>query len=138
MPTSSFYKFQDFVEQLGKGVHNFSSHTINAFLSNEQPLVTDTVKTDIAGITEQNGYAVASVTPVWSETGGTASLAGTDIEWTATGAGFGPFRFVVLYNESATSPLDALIGWYDYGSSITCLAGEKFKTDFGATICTLA
>jgi len=41
---ATFNKFQDFVEQLGKGVHNFSSHIINVYLSNEQPLVGDTYK----------------------------------------------------------------------------------------------
>jgi len=135
---ATFNKFQDFVEQLGKGVHNFSSHIINVYLSNEQPLVGDTIKTDIAGITEQNGYAAASITPVWSETGGTATLVGTDVEWTASGAGFGPFQFAIIYNESATNPLDALICWWEYTSSISCAAGEKFKVDFGASILTIA
>lgn len=132
-----FQKFQDFVEQLGKGVHNFASQVFNVYLSNELPLATDTVKTDILGITEQNGYAAASIVPVWSEAGGTATLAGTDKVWTATGAGFGPFRYVVIYNESATSPLDALICWWDYGSSISVAAGETFTVDFGASILTL-
>lgn len=135
---ANFVKFHDFVEQLGKGVHNFSAHTINVYLSNELPLVGDTMKSDITPITEQNGYAIASITPVWTETEGTASLAGTDVEWTATGAGFGPFQYAIIYNESATSPLDALIGYWAYTSSISCAAGEKFKVDFGTSILTIA
>ncbi len=137
---AGFNKFSDFVEQLGKGVHNFSSYTINVYLSNDQPLITDTVKTDVVGITEQNGYAVASITPVWTETGGTATLSGTDVEWTAGTGGFGPFRWAVIYNESASSPLDALICWWEYpgGVSISCGVGEKFKVDFTDSIFTIA
>ena len=54
---ASFNKFQDFVEQLAKGVHQLhaAGHTLKVFLTNEAPLATDTVKADIAEITAQNG-----------------------------------------------------------------------------------
>ena len=48
----------------------------------------------------------------------------------------GPFRYVVLYNDTATD--DDLICWYDYGSEITLNTGETFTLDFGATVLTLA
>ena len=138
---SAFTKFYDFVEQLGAGVHNFSSHSIKVYLSNEVPLVTDTVKADIAEITAGNGYTAggASITPVWSETAGVAILTGTDVTWTATGGPIGPFRYVILYNDSATN--DNLIGWWDYGSELTINADEAFeafKTDFGSSILTIS
>jgi len=55
---ASFNKFNDFVEQLAKGVHQLhaAGHTLKVYLSNEAPLATDTVKADIAEITAQNGY----------------------------------------------------------------------------------
>ena len=56
----------------------------------------------------------------------------TDIVLTATGA-VGPFRYVVIYNDTPTSPADPLIGWYDYGSSISLASGETFTVDFDAT-----
>ena len=134
-----FNKFQQFAEDVGLGVHNLNTGAIKIYLSNAVPSVSaDAVKTDLAEITNQNGYtAPVSVTPVWSESAGTATLAGTDVVITATGA-VGPFRYVVLYNDTPTSPADPLIGWWDYGSAITLANGETFTTDFGASILTLA
>jgi len=55
---ASFNKFQDFVEQLGKGVHQLhaAGHTLKVFLTNQAPAATNTVKADITEITAQNGY----------------------------------------------------------------------------------
>lgn len=138
---SSFVKFYDFVEQLGKGVHQLhaAGHTLKVYLTNNAPSqADDAVKADLAGITEENGYAAADIANDISETTGTLTLVGTDVEWTATGAGFGPFRYAVIYNEDPTSPADPLVCYWDYGSSVTCAVGEKFKVDFEASILTLA
>jgi hypothetical protein len=50
----------------------------------------------------------------------------------------GPFRYAVLYNDTPTSPADPLIGYWDYGSSITLASGETFTVDFGTNILTVA
>lgn len=138
---NAFNKFNDFVEQLGKGTHNLTAagHVVKAYLSNEQPLAADTVKTDIAEIATGNGYTGAiDIENDWSETGGTAKMTAVDKVITATGD-IGPFRYVVLYNEDTTSPADALIGWYDYLSNITLHNGETFTIDFDpASVFTIA
>lgn len=136
---ASFVKFHQFVEDLGLGVHNLDTGALKVYLTNATPDQTaDLVKSDLAEITNQNGYtAPVDVTGVWSETGGTATLAGTDITITATGA-VGPFRYAVLYNDTPTSPADPLIGYWDYGSAITLANGETFTVDFGSSILTLA
>jgi hypothetical protein len=41
-----------------------------------------------------------------------------------------------MYNDTSAS--DNLIGYYDYGSSITLNDTETFTVDFGATTLTLA
>ncbi len=136
---ATFVKFNQFVEDLGLGVHNLDTGALKVYLTNATPSASaDAVKTDLAEITNQNGYtAPVDVTGVWSESGGTATLAGTDVVITATGA-VGPFQYVVLYNDTPTSPADPLIGYWDYGSAITLANGETFTVDFGSSILTLA
>ena len=133
---ASYNKFQDFVEQLLKGVHQLhaAGHEICVYLSNEQPLVGDTLKSDIAEISIENGYTGPEDTQndVTEAPAGTANLTCVDIQIVATGD-IGPFQFVVMFNEDATSPLDAVIAWWDYGSEITLHNTETFDIDFAAT-----
>ena len=135
---ADFNKFNKFVEELAKGAHHLHAavDTIKVYLTNNAPSASgDAVLADLAGITEENGYAAADIQNDVSESSGTASVTGVYVEWTATGA-VGSFRYAVLYNDTHAS--DALIGWWDYGSSISLANGEKFKVDFGASIFTIA
>lgn len=138
---AAFNKFQDFVEQLGKGVHQLHAvgHTLKVFLTNEAPLSSDTVKADMTEISAGNGYAAggADTQNDYAESAGVGSCTGVDIAWTATGGSIGPFRYAVLYNDTPTSPADPLIGWWDYGSALTLLDGESLTVDFGASMFTV-
>jgi hypothetical protein len=128
---ATYNKFQGFVGYLGLGAVNLNTDTLRVYLTNNTPSASDDdVKTDLAGITEQNGYTPADTTNTYSETSGTGTLGATDVVWTASGGSFGPFRYVVLYDDTHAS--DILIGWWDYGSSITVNTGETFTVDFAA------
>jgi hypothetical protein len=132
---ATYNKFQDFVEQLAKGVHQLhaAGHTLKCYLSNAAPSASgDAVKADLAEITAENGYTAGGEDAQndLSETGGTATLVGTKIVWTASGGTIGPFQYVVLYNDTPTSPADPLIAWWDYGSALTLQAGETFSVKF--------
>lgn len=137
---AAFNKFQQFAEDLGKGVHQLhaAGHTLKVYLTNNAPSAADdAIKTDLAGITEENGYAPADAQNDYSEAAGVGTLTCTDIVFTATAGGFGPLRYVVLYNDTPAGPVDPLIGWWDYGSSILVAEGETFTVDFGASVLTI-
>lgn len=137
---AAFNKFQDFVLELGKGTHQLhaAGHTLKVYLSNAAPSVSaDTVKADLAEITNENGYtAPVDIQNDYTESAGTGTLTAVDVVITATGS-VGPFQYAVIYNDTPTSPADPLVGWYDYGSPITMANGESFTVDFGASLATL-
>lgn len=135
---ASFNKFQDFVEALGLGEHNLNTDTLKVYLSNATPSASlDADKADLAEITNENGYtAPVDIQNTWSESGGTGTMAATDVVITASGGTVGPFRYAVVYND--THATDGLVCWWDYGSSITLQDGESFTVDFGASVFTIA
>jgi hypothetical protein len=131
---AAYTKFQDFVEQILKGKHDFSGHIYKVMLTNVAPAVTNTVKADLTEISAGNGYTAGGTTigANVTETGGVATVAAADVTWTASGGSIGPFRYAVIYNDTASSPADALVGFYDYGSAITLADGESFTVDFSS------
>lgn len=130
---ATFNKFQDFSEQLIRGVHDFDAHTFKVYLTNAAPSASaDAVKADLAEISAGNGYTSGgtATTITVSETSGTTTVSGTQVVFTATGA-VGPFQYAVLYNDTSAS--DNLIAWWDYGSSISLANGETFTVKFSNT-----
>ena len=144
---ATYVKFQDFAEQVEKGVHNFASHTFKVALTNTAPVATQTsldTVTNHAAPVAANGYTAGgtSTTITTAEVTGTMTVSGTAVVFTATAGGIGPVRYAILYNDSATSPADALIAYWDYASSITLADTETLTVTFGGaspgTIHTLA
>lgn len=133
---ASYNKFQDYAEQVNKGVHVWSSHVFKAMLTNSAPVATNTIAANLTDIAAGNGYTAGGMTldtVTLTETTGTAKVTIADEVLTASGGSIGPFRYVAIYNDTATSPADALVCWYDYGSSITLADTETFTIDFDAT-----
>ena len=131
---ATFNKFQPFVENLAEKVFNLGSDTLKLMLSNTAPSAANGVKTDITEISAVNGYTAGGATATISsssQTSGTYKLVLADIVFTASGGSIGPFRYFVLYDDTSAS--DQLIGWWDYGSSITLASGESLTADFSAT-----
>lgn len=132
---ATFNKFHSFVEALAEKKHDLGADTLKVMLTNVAPVATNTVKANLTEISAGNGYTaggnVATVTSS-AQTNGTYKLVLADPTfWTAAGGSIGPFRYAALYNDTATN--DELIGWWDYGTSITLAAGESFGVDFDAT-----
>ncbi|WP_054156473.1 hypothetical protein [Rhizobium sp. AAP43] len=131
MPSSTLTKYQDFSEQLARGVHNFGAHTIKVAFTNTTPNVaTHTVLADIGQIATGGGYTggagggLVLDTVIVSEAAGIVTIDAADEVFTASGGSVGPIRYFVFYNDTPTSPADPLIGYIDYGASIVIGDGE--------------
>jgi len=138
---ASFVKYEVFSENLAEKVHNLDTDTLKVMLSNSAPNVaTHTVRADATEISGGNGYTSggADSQNATSRSGGTTSVTGVDVTFTASGGTIGAFRYAILYNDTSISPADPLIGYWDYGSSITLADGESFTVDFGSSILTIA
>ncbi len=129
-------KFNAFADELTQGNHDLSSATIKVFLTAVAPVATNSVKTDITELSTGNGYTAGGIdmAAVRTVVSGQVRINGTDITVTASGGSIGPFRYAVFFNESHSS--DGLMGWYDYGSSLTVADGSSFQIDFPTDVFT--
>lgn len=129
-------KFNAFVENLAEKVHNLGADTLKFMLTNSAPTASNSVRGDLTEISAGFGYSSGGTQATISasaQTAGVYKLTLADVVFTASGGSIGPFRYVVLYNDTPTSPADPLIAWYDYGSSITLADTETFTVDCDAT-----
>lgn len=142
---AAYNKHNQFVEDLGLGVHNLSTGVLKVLLTNTAPTASNSVKGDLTEIGAGNGYTAGGedTQNTLAEASGTLTLTGTKVVWTAGGGTIGPFRYVDLYNDTPSSPADPLIAWWDYGAALTLQIGETFSwkpnnSDTTGTIFTLA
>jgi hypothetical protein len=125
---ATFNKFQPFVEAVAEKKHNLGSDQLVVALTNTLPVNTNAVLTDITQIAYTNLSSRNLTTSSSAQTSGTYKLVVNDLTLTASGGSVATFRYVVLYNDTATN--DDLIGWYDYGSAVTMVDGDQFILDF--------
>lgn len=132
MPT--FTKFYCYSQDVGRKVHNLHTDTLKLMLTNTAPSLSNAVKTDITEISAGNGYSAGGATIAgtsYSQSSGVAVLHGTTVVITASGGSIGPFRYAVVYNDTAAS--DQLIGYVDHGAAITLSAGETYTFTIDGT-----
>jgi len=136
---ATFQKVNDFV---ANAVHNMDleSDQIVVALSNTAPgseTLNPTsddngVLSNVTEIAYTNLSSRNVTTTSSTQTGGTYKLVLADLTLTSSGGSTGPFRFVYLYNETVATPADPLVGYYDYGSSLTLNDGDSLTIDFSA------
>jgi hypothetical protein len=126
---ASFQKFNQFAEDVYEKVHNMGADQFTIALTNTAPVAANSVIADITEISYTNLSSRNVTTSSSVQTSGSYKLILADLVLTASGS-VGPFRYVVLYNNTPSSPLDPLVGFYDYGSSISLANGETFTVDF--------
>lgn len=127
---ATFNKFNAFTEHVAEGVHNLGANQLVIALTNTAPVAGNSVLADLTQISYTNLSSRNVTTSASAQTSGVYKLTLADLTLTASGGSVGPFRYVVLYNDTPTSPADPLIGWYDYGSALTLADGETFTVDF--------
>lgn len=127
---ATFNKFNVFTYDALAGKHDFTTHTYKVALSNTAPTASNSGLADITQISAGNGYTDGGTTTAvsLSTSSGTAKVTATDIVFTASGGSIGPLRYAVLYNDTTSG--DPLVGYWDYGSSITLASSETLTIDF--------
>ena len=132
--------YTSFPTELGLESHQLNTDTLKVALTNATPSAAHTVfdaVTNHAAPTAANGYTAGGhdIQNLYSA----GAMTGTNVTITATAGGIGPFRYVILYND--TNATDMLIGYYDYGSALTLSnADDTFTIDVetGTNILTIA
>lgn len=128
---ATFSKFNQFTEDLAKGVHNLATGALTLALCDaaHAPVATNATLSTLTQVAYTNLSARIPTNGGAVQTAGVLKLLLTDLVLTASGA-VAPFRYVVLYNDTPTSPADPLVGFYDYGSDLTLANGETLTIDF--------
>ncbi|MBB2841260.1 UNVERIFIED_ORG: hypothetical protein GGE64_005042 [Rhizobium etli] len=130
---ASFNKFNSFVEALAEKVHNLGSDQLKVALcaAANAPVATNSQLSNLTQISYTNLSSRDITTASSAQSSGIYKLTLTDLVLSASGGSVAAFRYVVIYNDTATN--DELIGWYDYGSDLTLASGESLTIDFDAT-----
>lgn len=138
---AAYVKYNQFVEDLMQKVHDLfgtagsTADVVKIMLSNAAPNVaTHVVRADVTELGTANGYTSGgvSVANVGTRASGTVTMTGTKVVWTASGGTIGPFRYVIGYNDTPSSPADPLINYWDYASALTLNDGETFTVKFNS------
>ena len=120
--------FDLFDQDIGKKVHNLSSDSFVALLTNTLPSQTAAEAiSDITQIANGNGYTtggVALTSVTWAQvSGGTWMFGAAAFSWTSASAGMATFRYGVIANSTASK----LVGWWDHGSALSVAVGSQYQ-----------
>ena len=128
---ATFNKINKLTEALAEKKHDLGSDTLTIALTNTAHTSTWGELSDLTEVAYTNLSTRVITTTSSAQTTGTYKLVLADLTLTSTGGSTGPFRYVYIYNDTSTN--DDLIGYYDYGSSITLNDGESLLVDFDAS-----
>lgn len=132
---ASYNKFNAFVENIAEGVHNLQTGALTIALcaTANAPIATNSILGDLTQVAYTNLSTRVLTVSSSAQTSGTYKLVIADLVLTASGGSVAAFRYIVVYNDTPTSPADPLIAWFDYGSSLTLADTETLTLDFDGT-----
>lgn len=116
---------------------DMDADTFKAALTNTAPTKAGTqVIADITQIAATGGYAVVTLAGVtFAETAGGSGIWKFNCNafaWTASGAAFANARYAVIYDDTPAGPVDPVVGYIDYGSSVALADGATWTWTPGA------
>ena len=139
-------KIPDLLESLAELEMNLATDTIMIALSNTAPTSEGSNPTTsgngiLANVTQisYTNYTdtltvdrtLQSVTS--NESGGTYTFDAADFTITASGGAIATFRYIYIYDDTASTPADPLILLIDNGSAISLASGESLNVTFNAS-----
>lgn len=128
---ATFTKINSFVEYLAEKRMNLGSDQLVIALTNTVHTSTWDELADLTQVSYTNLSTRNITTSSSAQTSGTYKLVLADLTLTSSGGTTGPFRYVYVYDDTATN--DDLIAYYDYGSSITLNDGDSLTINFDGT-----
>jgi len=121
-------------------VFDLDSDTFRWVLSNTAPVAgTTNLLGDITQIGTAGGYTnmtdgaggLLATMAALSQTGASTNVGmSANIVLTASGA-IGPFRYLILVDDTPSSPLNPVIGWLDHGSAVSMVATDTYTIPLG-------
>lgn len=129
-----YQKFNQTNEDKWHGVHDLSSNQLVVALTNVAPTAANSVRADLTEINYANLSSRNLTIGSEGQTAGVYRPILADLTLTASGGAVETFRYVVIYNDTPTSPADPLIGFVDHGSGITLADGESVLIDFDGAL----
>ena len=135
---ATYTKFQQTVEDWLEGVYTASTDQFTVALTTNAniPVVTNEVLANLTEISYTNLSSRNLTTSSSGQTTGTFLQLFSDLVLTASGA-VATFRWVVIYNNTPTSPANPLTAYFDFGSDLTLASGETLTIDFTTSTWTI-
>lgn len=140
MAAGTFTFYESFREYVGDGTIDLDSHTFKAMLTTDTYTPnagTHTVKADVTNEVSNGGYTAGgfTITQTWVKSGATVTFDSDNPTWTATGANL-TAKYVVLYDDTPTSPADPLVLYGDLettvGAGVTATVGNPLTINLPA------
>ena len=128
---AEFQKFNSFVEELAHKEHNLGSDNFKIALTDVAPTASNAVLADLTTADLTNLLSDDLSVTSSEQTDGTYALKLNDKTLEASGGSVGPFRYIVIYNDTSTNK--KLVSFYDYGDSITLNDGNTLEIKFNQT-----
>jgi hypothetical protein len=130
MPQITFERFDAFTTALSQKLHHLEADQMAIALTTTAAAA-NSVLADITQISYTNLSSRQLGADTGVSAGGTYTMKRQNITMTSTGGATGPFRYVVIYNDSATAK--NLVGYYDWGSNLTLENGDSLTVQFNPT-----